>query len=105
MAGYTDLLGYAFTDMGVHETAVVRHLDVPTDKYPSGYDYRLHLGTLQGTTLIRYDNGHFGDEHHRHVAGVEETIEFPGMWPLYARFTAEANAVWLALGRTPPERK
>ena len=37
----------------------VRELSVPeSEKFPDGVKYRLHFGTEDETTLIRYDNSH-----------------------------------------------
>jgi hypothetical protein len=37
----------------------VRVLSVPeSEKFPDGVKYRLHFGTEDETTLIRYDNSH-----------------------------------------------
>lgn len=44
------------------------------EKYPSGWDYTLHYGTLDGDTLLRYDNAHERTKgHERHTpAGTEQ---------------------------------
>lgn len=66
----------------------VRRTD--SDQYPCGYDYTLHYGTIDGETLLRYDNAHERHKgHERHTpAGVTE-IEFPGMEALVQRFERE----------------
>jgi hypothetical protein len=58
----------------------------PWEKFPSGWHYSLHYGTRDGETILRYDNGHADDAHHRHTAEGRETVEFPGMEELYERF-------------------
>lgn len=56
----------------------VRVLTVPvSEKSPDGVKYRLHFGSEDGETLIRYDNSH--GAHERHTAdGLDEDYEFPG---------------------------
>lgn len=61
-------------------------------KYPSGWDYSLHLGSVGGETVLRYDNAHERTKgHERHTRGGVETIEFPGMLDLYDRFKVEVE--------------
>ncbi|MFB6179124.1 MAG: DUF6516 family protein [Halorientalis sp.] len=57
------------------------------ETYPSGWRYSLHYGTVDGETILRYDNAH-GDTkgHEKHTGDAVETIDFPGMTPLYERF-------------------
>jgi len=64
----------------------VRVLSVPeSEKFPDGVKYRLHYGTVDGTTLIRYDNAH-GD-HERHTPdGLDDDYDFPGYDELQDRF-------------------
>jgi hypothetical protein len=55
-------------------------------------DYSLHLGTLGGDTILRYDNAHERSKgHERHAGDGVERIEFPGMLALYARFKREVD--------------
>ena len=62
------------------------------EKYPCGYDYSLHYGTLDGKTLLRYDNAHERTKgHERHTQDSVEEIEFPGMMELYQRFQDEIS--------------
>lgn len=76
----------------------VRILSVPeSEKFPDGVKYRLHYGTEDGTTLIRYDNSH-GD-HERHTrTGRDEDYEFPGYDAIQNRFWNEVEQF-----RNPPE--
>lgn len=64
----------------------VRVLAVPqSSKFPDGVKYRLHYGTEDGTTLVRYDTSHSNHERHtRH--GRDEDYEFPGYDALQNRF-------------------
>lgn len=47
--------------------------------YPDGIKYRMHYGTTDGDTIVRYDNSHAETKgHERHTAdGVDEGYEFP----------------------------
>jgi hypothetical protein len=59
----------------------VRVLAVPeSEKFPDGVKYRLHYGTEDGETLIRYDNSH--GVHERHTPdGLDEDSASPAMTP------------------------
>ncbi|WP_423745110.1 DUF6516 family protein (plasmid) [Haladaptatus sp. SPP-AMP-3] len=60
------------------------------DKYPCGWDYTLHFGTLEGETVLRYDNAHERTHgHDRHTRDDVEEIKFPGMSVLLRRFRKE----------------
>lgn len=66
----------------------VRILRVPeSEKFPEGIKDRLHYGTKDGDTLLRYDNSH--GVHERHTGNDVEYIEFDGIASLYRRFVAE----------------
>lgn len=69
----------------------VRVLAVPeSEQFPNGVKYRLHYGTEDGTTLIRYDNAH-GD-HERHTPeGLDTDYEFPGYDAVQERFWKEVE--------------
>lgn len=68
----------------------VRRTD--SENYPCGYDYALHYGTIEGDTLLRYDNAHETQKsHERHTADGVEEIEFPGMEALIERFEREID--------------
>jgi hypothetical protein len=69
----------------------VRVLAVPeSEKFPDGIKYRLHYGTDDGRTVIRYDNSH--GIHERHTAdGRDENYEFPGYDAIQARFWNEVE--------------
>ena len=51
-----------------------------SDAYPGGIKYRLHYGTTDGDTILRYDNAHpRTKDHERHTTdGVDDSYEFPG---------------------------
>ncbi|MEF8800395.1 MAG: DUF6516 family protein [Halolamina sp.] len=71
---------------------VERQTIIKTDDsaYPSGYKYSLHFGTLDGETILRYDNSHEETKgHERHTADEVEEIEFPGMVELVEQFESE----------------
>lgn len=67
----------------------VRVLAVPeSEKFPDGVKYRLHYGTEDERTLIRYDNSH--GIHERHTTdGLDEDYEFPGYDAVQERFWNE----------------
>ena len=90
MAPYETVVEYTVKKRGTVEHVRARRTDDP--KYPSGWDYALHFGTLDGETLLRYDNAHERTKgHERHtLEGVEE-IEFPGMFDLLDRFQREVE--------------
>lgn len=67
----------------------------PSDRYPDGVKYSMQYGTLDGNTIIRYDN--FPDHpdaalHHKHLrTGDVEDIDFTGLEALYDRFKEEVR--------------
>jgi hypothetical protein len=69
----------------------VRVLAVPgSEKFPDGVKYRLHYGTDDGETLIRYDNSH--GVHERHTPdGLDSDYEFPGYDSVQERFWDEVE--------------
>lgn len=61
-----------------------------SEAYPEGVKYRMHYGTYDGTTILRYDNSHEKTKgHERHVEGRTESIEFTGWEALLERFRSE----------------
>jgi hypothetical protein len=63
----------------------VKVLRVPeSEKFPEGIKYRLHYGTRDGETILRYDNSH--GFHERHDGDETALIDFPGIATLYRRF-------------------
>ncbi|KZN24199.1 hypothetical protein A4G99_07085 [Haladaptatus sp. R4] len=63
-------------------------------KYPCGWDYALHFGTVEGTTLVRYDNAHERTKgHERHSCDGITRIEFPGMYALVERFERDVARI------------
>lgn len=58
-----------------------------SDKFPEGIKYRMHYGTLDGDTILRYDNSH--GIHERHDGDETAEIEYPGAEALYRRFIRE----------------
>jgi hypothetical protein len=55
----------------------------------------MQYGTIDGETLVRYDNfpEHPGvEDHHKHMAdGSVESIDYEGLWPLFKRFKKEVR--------------
>lgn len=75
------------------------------DTYPSGVRYAMHIGTLDGLTLLRYDNAHEATKgHEKHTAVDDTTIEFPGLEPLLVRFFSEADVYWAEADLDGPNR-
>jgi len=61
-----------------------------SEKFPEGVKYRLHYGTYEGETLLRYDNSHGVHERHTGDGNVTE-LPFPGIAQLYERFIEETE--------------
>lgn len=102
MAGYTTRADYAHVEGGLIESVTIRETH-QLDKYPSGWDYGLHLGTTDGLELLRYDNAHESTKGHERHAGDDQTaVEFPGMEPLLVRFWVEADSYWDTADGDPP---
>jgi hypothetical protein len=90
MASYTTIVDWRAVEDGYVAKVIIRQTEA--EKYPSGWDYALHLGEVGGDTIVRYDNAHERTKgHERHTATGVEPIEFPGMLALYDRFTHEAD--------------
>ena len=105
MGDYTTYLNYTVPRDNLVESVTVRQT-ADLGAYPSGWDYALHLGTLDGTTLVRYDNAHETTKGHElHTPSQDFEIAFPGMWALLVRFYSETTAYWGAIGQTPPDRR
>ena len=67
-------------------------LRVPeSEKYPEGWKYRMHFGTRDGETIVRYDNSHGVHERHSIGDADPEHIEFPGPDELLARFERDVR--------------
>ncbi len=84
-------------DGGTVARAVI--LEVPkSEEYPDGYKIRLHYGTEEGKTLLRYDNSHGVFEKHT-GEGDAEAIEL-GYFEAYERFKEhvkekeEVDRIW-----------
>lgn len=74
-------------------------LEVPqSDEYPDGYKIRLHYGTEEGKTLLRYDNSHGVFEKHT-GSGDAEPVDV-GYFEAYERFKQhvkekeEVDRIW-----------
>lgn len=67
---------------------------VKTDdrEYPSGWKYRLHYGTTEGETIVRYDNSHERSKgHERHIGDRIAVIEFTSMTDVLQRFYRDVD--------------
>ncbi|PSQ17463.1 hypothetical protein BRD00_07050 [Halobacteriales archaeon QS_8_69_26] len=90
MASYTTVADWQDVEGNYVVDVTIRRTD--DEKYPSGWDYSLHLGEIGGDTLLRYDNAHERVKgHERHTREGDEEVEFPGMLPLYDRFLTEVE--------------
>ncbi len=90
MASPTTIADWKDVEDGYVVDVTIRQTEA--DKYPSGWDYGLHLGDVGGDTILRYDNAHEGTKgHERHTRDGVEVIQFPGMLALYDRFKREAE--------------
>lgn len=79
MAEYTTVLDATNVSGDLVESVRIRRTDVK--KYPSGWDYALHLGTFADFDILRYDNAHERSKgHERHLCGSAEEVDFPGMF-------------------------
>ena len=93
---------YTHVEAGLVESVMLQQV-ADTDSYPSGWKYRLHLGTLEDLTLVRYDNSHEDTKGHElHTAAGDVDAEFPGMEAVLAEFWASADEYWDAVGGDPP---
>lgn len=83
-----------YTDYDDEEGTVEHVKIIRTDdpEYPSGWKYRLHYGTLDGETIVRYDNSHEKQRgHDRHVGDRTESVEFTTMQEIYRRFLEDVE--------------
>lgn len=104
MGGYTVRYEHRHVEGGLIERV---RLGTATDldTYPSGVRYSMHIGTLDGLTLLRYDNAHEATKgHEKHTAVDETSIEFPGLEPLLLRFYSEADVYWGEHDAEGPDR-
>lgn len=88
MAPYHPIDDWSYTEHGNVVSVSIGRTD--DQAYPSGWRYSLHYGTVEGETILRYDNAHEDTKgHEKHVGDAAEVIEFPGMGALYDRFLDE----------------
>lgn len=81
------LIDYTDYDSDAERVESVTVVETDDSEYPSGWKYRLHYGTTDGETLVRYDNSHERNKgHERHVGGDTERIEFTSMDDMLRRF-------------------
>jgi hypothetical protein len=90
MVSHTTIADWKDIEDGYVVDVTIRRTEA--DKYPSGWDYGLHLGKVGGDTILRYDNAHERmNGHERHTRYGVETLQFPGMLVLYERFKREVE--------------
>lgn len=103
MAGYETIVNYNFVGETLVESVTIRRTS-DTEAYPSGWDYSCHLGTVDGLTLLRYDNAHEPTKgHERHTAVDDDhRRDFPGMEAVLVSFWAAADEYWEVEENSPP---
>jgi hypothetical protein len=85
MAPYHPVEDWSYTEDGRIVNVKIGTTD--DDSYPSGWRYALHYGTVDGETILRYDNAHETTKgHEKHTGDDVKEIDFPGMAALYERF-------------------
>jgi len=90
MASYTTVVDWQDVEGSYVVDVTIRQTE--DDRYPSSWDYSLHLGEVGGDTILRYDNAHERTKgHERHGDDGVEEIDFPGMSELLARFQREVD--------------
>lgn len=88
----TDLVVDTLLDLpGNRLVRVVVRLVPVSGAYPEGVKYRMHYGTDDGETILRYDNAHATKGHERHTPDGTERVEFTGWRELFARFRHEVT--------------
>ena len=92
MASYITIEDRKHVEDGYVVDVTIRQTEA--EKYPSGWDYALHLGEIGGDTVLRYDNAHERTKgHERHTRDGVDSVEFPGMLALYDRFKREVEGM------------
>lgn len=90
MASYTTIADWTEVEGDYVVDVTIRQTE--DDKYPSGWDYSLHLGEVGGDTILRYDNAHEQTKgHERHTPDDLEEVDFPGMLERYGAFKTEVE--------------
>ena len=74
-----------YPEHGIVVAKCIYRLVKPNVDAPHGYSYRLHCGTLDGQTLVRFDN-ETGKGDHVHWGSVEEPYPFTTPEQLLADF-------------------
>ena len=77
-------------DNGLVISMTVWKLPEPNAERPHGIKYSFHCGTLDGKTIVRYDNEH-GKGDHRHYDGTETRYEFTTLDTLIRDFLNDVN--------------
>lgn len=72
--------------------AVIWELPEPTAERPHGYKYRLNYCTVDGVTLVRYDN-ELGKGGHKHVGDEEVTYKFQNIDQLLEDFWRDVEEI------------
>jgi hypothetical protein len=64
----------------------------PSPEQPHSFEYRLHYGSVDGRSVLRYDN-ETGKGDHRHLGGREEPYQFRGVEALVGDFLRDIDEV------------
>ena len=80
-----------YTDYDEEEDTVESVTVVKTDddEYPSGWKYRLHYGTVDGETLVRYDNSHEKQKGHENTPATKHVKSNSVRWDTFSRGSIE----------------
>jgi hypothetical protein len=94
MAEAETLVDYTDYDADADRVESVTVVKTDDDEYPSGWKYRLHYGTTDGETLVRYDNSHERSKgHERHEGDSTEEVEFTSMDGILRRFYRDVDGM------------
>jgi Family of unknown function (DUF6516) len=80
---------FLYADGAIREM-VLWKLPQPTPERPHGFRYRLHYGSADARSTVRYDN-ETGKGDHRHVGGREEGYHFHSVEALVADFLRDID--------------
>lgn len=71
---------------------IIWALPKPSEERPHGLKYRLHFGTMDGETYVRYDNEQ-GKGDHRHYGNHEEPCIFSTYEKLISDFLSDVKRI------------
>jgi hypothetical protein len=77
---------------GSTESIIIWELPKPTKERSHGYKYRLNYHTMNGTTLVRYDNSH-GKSDHKHILDQIHPYKFINIEKLLYDFWNDVDRI------------